>query len=47
MPVTFTFGEWFSARTIIGQTLADLGEEYPNLWTVTPDIGMTLVEFRE
>jgi transketolase len=47
MPVTFTFGEWFSARTVIGQTLADLGEEYPNLWAVTPDIGMTLVEFRE
>lgn len=47
MPVTFTFGEWLSSRSIIGQTLAELGEEYDNLWTLTPDIGMTLVEFRE
>lgn len=47
MPVTFTFGEWLSARSVIGQTLAELGEEYDNLWTLTPDIGMTLVEFRE
>lgn len=47
MPVTFTFGEWLSSRSVIGATLAELGAEYPNLWTITPDIGMTLVEFRE
>lgn len=46
MPVTFTFGEWLSARSVIGSTLAELGEEYPNLWTITPDIGATLGEFR-
>ncbi len=47
MPVTFTFGEMLSARSVIGSTLAELGEEYPNLWVLTPDIGATLVEFRD
>ncbi|NDL55688.1 transketolase family protein [Phytoactinopolyspora mesophila] len=47
MPVTFTFGEMLSARSVIGATLAELGEDHENLWVVTPDIGATLVEFRE
>lgn len=47
MPVTFTFGEFLGARSVIGTTLAELGEEYPNLWVITPDIGATLVEFRD
>ncbi|WP_375386399.1 transketolase family protein [uncultured Microbacterium sp.] len=47
MPVTFTFGEMLSARSVIGSTLAELGEEHPNLWVITPDIGATLVEFRD
>ena len=47
MPVTFTFGEMLSARSVIGTTLAELGEDYPNLWVLTPDIGATLVEFRD
>ncbi|MEY4533418.1 MAG: hypothetical protein RI926_1187 [Actinomycetota bacterium] len=46
MPVTFTFGEWLSARSVIGSTLAELGGEYDNLWTITPEIGATLGEFR-
>ena len=46
MPVTFTFGEFLSARSVIGDTLAELGDEYPNLWTITPEIGATLGEFR-
>lgn len=46
MPVTFTFGEWLSARSVIGTTLAELGGEYDNLWTITPEIGATLGEFR-
>jgi len=44
---TFTFGEMLSARSVIGSTLADLGRDHPNLWVITPDIGATLVEFRE
>jgi transketolase len=47
MPVTFTFGDFLGARTVIGQTLAELGDEHPNLWVLTPDIGATLVEFRD
>ena len=47
MPVTFTFGEMLSARSVIGSTLAELGETHDNLWVLTPDIGATLVEFRD
>jgi transketolase len=47
MPVTFTFGEMLSARSVIGSTLAELGKTHDNLWVLTPDIGATLVEFRE
>jgi len=47
MPVTVTFGEMLSARSVIGSTLAELGADYDNLWVLTPDIGATLVEFRD
>lgn len=47
MPVTFTFGDMLSARSVIGTTLAELGDEHDNLWVLTPDIGATLVEFRD
>ncbi|KRA25427.1 hypothetical protein ASD65_14110 [Microbacterium sp. Root61] len=47
MPETFTFGEMLSARSVIGTTLAELGETNENLWVLTPDIGATLVEFRD
>lgn len=47
MPVTFTFGEFLGARSVIGSTLAELGAEHDNLWVLTPDIGATLVEFRD
>ncbi|MEO8527820.1 MAG: transketolase C-terminal domain-containing protein [Pseudolysinimonas sp.] len=47
MPETFTFGEILSARSVIGSTLAELGAQYPELWVLTPDIGATLVEFRD
>lgn len=46
MPETFTFGEFLSARSVIGTTLAELGGEYDNLWAITPEIGATLGEFR-
>jgi transketolase len=36
-----------SARSVIGSTLAELGADYDNLWVLTPDIGATLVEFRD
>ncbi len=47
MPVTFTFGEFLGARSVIGSTLAELGDELENLWVLTPDIGATVIEFRD
>jgi len=47
MPTTFTFGEFLGARSVIGSTLAELGDEHSNLFVLTPDIGATLVEFRD
>lgn len=47
MPVTSNFDVVISSRSVTGQTLAELGEEHPNLWAITPDISATLVEFRE
>lgn len=47
MVETMNFDEIISSRSVTGQTIADLGEQYPNLWVITPDIGQTLVEFRE
>ncbi len=47
MPETMNFDVIISSRSVTGQTVAELGEQYPNLWTVTPDIGATLTEFRE
>lgn len=47
MPTTFTFGEMLSARSVIGSTLAELGEQNDNLFVLTPDIGQSLTEFRD
>ncbi|GAA2182157.1 transketolase family protein [Brooklawnia cerclae] len=47
MPETSNFDVVISSRSVTGQTLAELGEENPNLWAITPDISATLVEFRE
>lgn len=47
MPETMNFDVIISSRSVTGQTLAELGEQYPNLWAITPDISATLVEFRE
>lgn len=47
MPETFNFGDFLGSRTVIGQTLAELGAAHENLWVITPDIGATLVEFRD
>lgn len=47
MPETFNFGQMLSARSIIGETLRDLGREHPELYVLTPDIGASLTEFRD
>ncbi len=42
---TLRVGEVLSARSIVGETITELGGEYQNLWALTPDIGANLVEF--
>lgn len=47
MSTSFNFGMWISGRTVIGDTLHELGLEHPNLWVLTPDIGMALKAFQK
>lgn len=47
MPVTNNFGAWISSRSVIGDTLHELGLQYDNLWVLTPDIGMALKAFKK
>ncbi|HEY0186591.1 MAG TPA: transketolase C-terminal domain-containing protein [Cellulomonas sp.] len=46
MPVTFNFRDMLSARSVMGDTINDLGNRYDNVWALTPDIGQSLNEFR-
>ncbi|WES64020.1 transketolase C-terminal domain-containing protein [Microbacter sp. GSS18] len=43
---TAVTGDMVSARSVIGSTLAELGEDNPDLWVLTPDIGGSLGAFR-
>lgn len=45
MPVTFNFRDMLSARSVMGDTIKDLGDRYDNVWALTPDIGQSLGEF--
>lgn len=47
MPVTFNFRDMLSARSVMGDTLDELGAKHDNVWALTPDIGQSLNEFRE
>jgi len=47
MPVTFNFRDFLSARSVMGDTLDELGAKHSNIWAVTPDIGQSLNEFHE
>jgi len=47
MKVTFNFGGMMSARTIVGDTMLELGEKYPNVWALTADTGGALSSFRK
>jgi len=46
MPVTFNFKDMLSARSVMGDTLDELGSQYDNVWALTPDIGQSLNEFK-
>ena len=47
MAGSFNFGEWISARSVIGSTLYEIGKENDKLFVCTPDVGMSLIEFKE
>ena len=47
MAGSFNFGEWISARSVIGDTLDEIGKTNEKLFVCTPDVGMNLKRFRE
>lgn len=47
MAGSFNFGEWISARTVIGSTLYEIGKTNDKLFVCTPDVGMSLKEFQD
>ncbi len=47
MKVTFNFGEFLSARSVMGDTILELGRKYNNVWALTADTGGALKEFKK
>ncbi|MDO4269506.1 MAG: transketolase C-terminal domain-containing protein [Eubacteriales bacterium] len=47
MAGSFNFGEWISARSVIGDALHEIGETNDKLFVCTPDVGMNLKQFRQ
>jgi transketolase len=47
MKMTFNFGSFLSARSVMGDTMLELGREYDNVWALTADTGGALKEFRK
>ena len=47
MAGSFNFGEWISARSVIGDTLHEIGATNEKLFVCTPDVGMNLKQFRQ
>ena len=47
MGVTSNFGVMMSARTVVGDTLRDIGLKDNRLWAVTADVGGALTEFKK
>ena len=46
MKMTFNFGSFLSARSVMGDTMVELGEKHDNVWALTADTGGALKEFR-
>jgi transketolase len=44
--VTFNFGAMMSGRSVIGNTLHEIGQKDNRLWVLTPDIGGALGDFK-
>ncbi len=47
MKVTFNFGEFLSARSVMGDTMVELGQKYNNVWALTADTGGALKEYKK
>jgi len=47
MRISMNFGSFASARSIIGDTLHELGEKYDNIWALTADTGGWIAAFRK
>ena len=47
MKVTFNFGSFLSARTVMGDTMHELGQKHGNVWALTADTGGALKEYKK
>ena len=47
MKVTFNFGSFLSARSVVGETLYNLGQKHSNVWALTADTGGALAAFKK
>jgi transketolase len=47
MKMTFNFGSFLSARSVMDETLYELAQKYNNVWALTADTGGALKEFKK
>jgi transketolase len=47
MKMTFNFGSFMSARSVVGDTLHELGLKHDNVWGLTADTGGALTAFKK
>ncbi len=47
MKMTFNFGSFLSARSVMGDTMHELGQKHSNVWALTADTGGALVAFKK
>jgi transketolase len=47
MKVTFNFAGFLSARSVAGDTIMELGQNYKNVWALTADTGGALKQFKK
>jgi transketolase len=47
MKMTFNFGSFLSARSVMGDTMVELGQKYSHVWALTADTGGALKEFKQ
>ena len=47
MKMTFNFGSFLSARSVVGETLHELGQKHNSVWALTADTGGALASFKK